>query len=112
MLCTGCAMVSAPRRNVEWPTMRPPRNAPSAGDSPNNPLAAAQALAQQIAARSPDALALTKALFHRSWTVSERRAFRIESALQLKLLLGRNHKEAIRANTAKRAPEFAPRSVA
>ncbi|MFA5939343.1 MAG: crotonase/enoyl-CoA hydratase family protein [Sinimarinibacterium sp.] len=78
----------------------------------DDPLAAAQALAQQIAARSPDALALTKALFHSSWTVSERRAFRIESALQLKLLLGRNHKEAIRANTAKRAPEFAPRSVA
>lgn len=78
----------------------------------DDPLAAAEALARQIATRSPDAVAATKALFQRSWTVSERKAFRIESALQLRLLLGRNHKEAVRANSEKRAPQFAPRSVA
>jgi enoyl-CoA hydratase/carnithine racemase len=77
----------------------------------DDPLAAARALAAGIATRSPDAVALTKRLFHRSWNVSERRAFRIESALQLKLLLGANHKEAVRANMEKRAPQFAPRSV-
>jgi len=78
----------------------------------DDPLAAAERLAREIAARSPDAVALTKALFHRSWTVSERKAFRIESALQLKLLLGRNHREAVQANMEKRAPRFAPRSGA
>ncbi|MEQ1440186.1 crotonase/enoyl-CoA hydratase family protein [Fontimonas sp. SYSU GA230001] len=77
----------------------------------DDPLSAAQALARQLATRSPDALALTKALFHRSWTASERRAFRIESALQLRLLLGDNHKEAVRANMDQRPPVFAPRRV-
>jgi enoyl-CoA hydratase/carnithine racemase len=77
-----------------------------------DPVAAAERLAREIAARSPDAVALTKALFHRSWTVSERKAFRLESALQLKLLLGRNHREAVQANMEKRAPRFAPRSGA
>ncbi len=78
----------------------------------DDPLAVARALATEIAGRSPDAVALTKQLFHRSWLASERRAFRIESALQLKLLLGRNHKEAVRANMEKRDPQFTPRSLA
>ena len=77
----------------------------------DDPLAAARALAAEIATRSPDAVALTKRLFHRSWNVSERRAFRMESALQLKLLLGGNHKEAVKANMERRAPQFAPRTV-
>lgn len=76
----------------------------------DDPLAA-RALAAEIATRSPDAVALSKRLFHSSWTVSERRAFRVESALQLKLLLGANHKEAVKANMEKRAPRFAARSV-
>ncbi|SFF50717.1 Enoyl-CoA hydratase/carnithine racemase [Fontimonas thermophila] len=77
----------------------------------DDPLGAAQALARAIAARSPDAVALAKRLFQQSWHASERRALRIESALQLKLLLGRNHREAVRANMEKRPPRFAPRSV-
>lgn len=77
----------------------------------DDPIAAARALAAEIATRSPDSVALSKRLFHRSWNVSERRAFRIESALQLKLLLGANHAEAIKTNMEKRAPQFAPRSV-
>ena len=78
----------------------------------DDPLAAAEALAREIVTRSPDAVALTKRLFHRSWNASERKAFRIESALQLKLLLGGNHREAVKANMQKRSPQFAPRSVA
>lgn len=77
----------------------------------DDPLAAAQALAREIAARSPDAVVMSKRLFRRSWTASERKAFRIESALQLKLLFSANHREAIKANNEKRAPQFAPRSV-
>ncbi len=77
----------------------------------DDPLALAERIARDIAARSPDAVALTKRLFQRTWTASERRAFRVESALQLRLLLGRNHREALRANREKRAPQFAARSV-
>ncbi|QHS11179.1 crotonase/enoyl-CoA hydratase family protein [Sinimarinibacterium sp. NLF-5-8] len=77
----------------------------------DDPLTYARALAAQIAERSPDAVALTKRLFARTWQASERWAFRVESALQLKLLLGRNHKEALRANAQKRAPQYAARSV-
>lgn len=76
------------------------------------PLQSAEALAQQIASRSPDSVAYAKALFQRSWTRSERMAFRVESALQLRLMLGGNHREAIAANVKKRAPNFKPRSVA
>lgn len=76
-----------------------------------DPLAAAQALAREIAARSPDAVAMTKRLFRTSWMASVRKAFRIESALQLKLLFGRNHREAVKANAEKRAPAFTTRSV-
>lgn len=77
----------------------------------DTPLQRAEALASQIAARSPDSVAYTKALFHRSWSVGERRAFRIESALQLRLMLGRNHREAVSANMQKRPPQFSPRTV-
>ncbi len=77
----------------------------------SNPLATAQALAREIASRSPDAVVLTKKLFRTSWMASERKAFRIECALQFKLLFGRNHREAIKANGEKRAPVFTPRSV-
>lgn len=77
----------------------------------DDPLATAQALAREIAGRSPDAVVLTKKLFRTSWMASERKAFRIESALQFKLLFGSNHREAIKANGEKRAPVFTPRSV-
>lgn len=77
----------------------------------DDPLAAAEALARQIATRSPDSVAATKALFHRSWSASVRRAFRIESALQLRLMLGANHREAVRANMEKREPRFGPRRM-
>lgn len=60
----------------------------------DDPQAAATQLAEQLMARSPDALAGTKRLFHESWTASERKAFWIESREQFGLLRSENHRRA------------------
>lgn len=74
------------------------------------PLAAAEALAAQLCARSPDAVAGAKALFHKTWNASVRRAFAVETRIQWRMFLGRNQRIAVRANLAKEAPRFEPRS--
>lgn len=75
-----------------------------------NPLKAAEELLAQILTRSPDAVAATKALLHRTRHVSPRAAFRIESRFQRKLLMGANHKIAKAAGMAKELPKFARRT--
>ncbi|MEV0249519.1 crotonase/enoyl-CoA hydratase family protein [Nocardia sp. NPDC050712] len=52
-----------------------------------DPLAAAEQLADRIAARSPHAVAGAKRLFDRSWAASARRTFAVERATQLPLIL-------------------------
>ncbi|WP_185757217.1 crotonase/enoyl-CoA hydratase family protein [Nocardia bhagyanarayanae] len=52
-----------------------------------DPLAAAEKLAERIAARPPHAVAGAKRLFERSWHASARRTFGIERATQLPLIL-------------------------
>jgi enoyl-CoA hydratase/carnithine racemase len=71
-----------------------------------DPLAAAEAMARELMTRSPDAVAAAKTLFHRTWFASVRRAFDTESGIQLRLLRGANQRIAMRANFAKREPEF------
>ncbi len=78
-------------------------------DVGEDPLAMAEALVVELRARSPDSVAATKHLFHETWLADERRAFAIESIRQLRLLLGRNQRVAMKANFAKRTPEFGPR---
>jgi len=73
------------------------------------PEQAARALADAILARSPDAVSATKALFHSTRHAAEDQAFDQESALQFKLLRGRNQSEAMAANMKKREPRFRPR---
>lgn len=75
-----------------------------------DPLADAMALAATIKTRSPDAVAATKALFHQTWNVSTSQAFAIESRIQRKLIMGKNHAIARKANFAKEAPVFLPRT--
>lgn len=75
----------------------------------DEPMAAAEALAQRIRSRSPDAIVATKALFERTWMASESEAFSIESKTQFRLLRGRNQREAMKANFEKRDPAFKPR---
>jgi enoyl-CoA hydratase/carnithine racemase len=74
-----------------------------------DPMAAAESLAAGLAEKSPSAIAAVKRLFRETRQGSERRALRRERALQLKLLLGANQREAMRANFEKRTPKFKPR---
>lgn len=76
-----------------------------------DPDAAALELAQALIARSPDALAGTKHLFDSNWrSVGEASALALERKIQLRMLLGANQREAVRANVEKRSPVFRPRS--
>jgi enoyl-CoA hydratase/carnithine racemase len=54
-----------------------------------DPMAAAEQLADRIAARSPHAVAAAKRMFDRTWNTGPRRAFGIERATQLPLLVRR-----------------------
>ncbi|MFJ6258223.1 crotonase/enoyl-CoA hydratase family protein [Rhodococcus erythropolis] len=75
----------------------------------DNPIKPAQELLSQITTRSPDAVAATKTLLHKTWNRSPRGAFWIESRIQLALMRGKNHKIVRTANAAKKLPEFAIR---
>lgn len=76
----------------------------------DDPLAAAEALVATIRTRSPDSVAATKVLFHRTWLASEDDALAAETLIQARLLAGGNAREAVRANLEKRPPRFKPRS--
>ncbi|MFO7191652.1 MULTISPECIES: crotonase/enoyl-CoA hydratase family protein [Thermocrispum] len=76
-----------------------------------DPLKDAEELAGQIATRSPDAVAYTKKLFHRTRHLSPRAALRLESRLQLRLLRGVNHKIARTAGMAKQVPQYVRRTL-
>jgi enoyl-CoA hydratase/carnithine racemase len=74
-----------------------------------DPIAAATALAEQLAQKSPDALAAGKRIFDSTWNASPRRTFARERWEQLPLMFAENTK-IIRAATAKKvAPVFKPR---
>ena len=75
----------------------------------DTPIKDAEALVAEIVTRSPDSVAASKALFHKTWAASESKALRLESVLQAKLLLGRNHGIARKANMAKKLPDFVRR---
>ena len=67
----------------------------------DDPLAAAQALAAEIATRSPDAVRGMKRLFDESWTGSAEETLRLEANIQLGLLGTPNQLEAVRAGMLK-----------
>jgi enoyl-CoA hydratase/carnithine racemase len=77
----------------------------------DDPTKDAEALAGQLVARSPDAIAAAKELFHRTWTRSPRRAFWIETVLQARLLRGANHRIARSANLAREVPSYVSRRL-
>ncbi len=74
-----------------------------------DPVVAATAFAQELAGRSPDALAAAKRLFNDTWTASPRRTFARERLEQAFLLAARNTKVAREAAFAKVRPAFGPR---
>jgi Enoyl-CoA hydratase/carnithine racemase len=77
----------------------------------DEPLKDAEALVAEIAARSPDAVAYAKRLFHTTWTRAPRWALWTESVLQGRLMTGANHKIARKAGIAKELPRYVPRRV-
>jgi enoyl-CoA hydratase/carnithine racemase len=72
----------------------------------DDPLQDAQALAAEIATRSPDAVRGMKRLFDESWTGSTERTLRLEADIQLGLIGTPNQLAAVTAGMAKLPAEF------
>lgn len=71
-----------------------------------DPAQAANAMATQIAGRSPDAIRGMKRLFNEGWNLSEAKSLALEAEIQLEVANSENQAEAVRANFEKRAPNF------
>lgn len=76
----------------------------------DDPLAAAKALAAEIAQRSPDSVAAGKQLFDDAWGASEWGALAAERKWQRRLIGRRNQRIASARNTGKPDLPYAPRS--
>jgi len=72
----------------------------------DDPLAAARALAQVIAARNPDAIRAGKRLLNAASPIDAAAVLRAESYEQQRLIGSRNQVEAVRAALEQRAPVF------
>ena len=74
----------------------------------DDPLAAARALAREIAGKSPHAVQAAKRLYEQTWTGSDpASALLLESELQVELMGSPNQIEAVTAGMNRRAPVFA-----
>ena len=71
-----------------------------------DPLAAAQELAAEIAAKSPDAVRAAKRLYEEAWPATADGALALETELQVGLLGSPNQLEAVRSGMAKEPPSF------
>jgi enoyl-CoA hydratase/carnithine racemase len=72
----------------------------------DEPLAAARALAEEIAGKSPDAIRAGKRLLEESWRADPRTGLELESELQTALIGSPNQVEAVKANFDNRPPVF------
>jgi enoyl-CoA hydratase/carnithine racemase len=72
----------------------------------DDPLAAARALAAQIASRSPDAVRGAKRLYDESWTGPAGETLALEAALQRSLIGSPNQLAAVSAGLSEQPPEF------
>jgi len=71
-----------------------------------DPLAAAQELAEEIAGRSPDAVRGAKRLFDESWNKPAEETLALEAAIQLQLMGSPNQLAAVVAGVTKQPPQF------
>src|SRR4051812_38036248 len=71
-----------------------------------DPLAAAQELAAEIAGRSPDAVRAAKRLYEETWPQAADNALALETELQVGLMGSPNQLEAVRAGFAKEPADF------
>ena len=72
----------------------------------DDPLEAAHDAANNIAAKSPDAIRAGKRLINEAWQLNESDALRLEADLQAQLIGSENQLECVRANFEKRTPDF------
>lgn len=72
----------------------------------DDPLAAAQQLAREIAGRSPDAVRRAKRLFEESWNGLAEDTLRMEAEFQLELIGSPNQLAAVVAGMKREEPEF------
>jgi enoyl-CoA hydratase/carnithine racemase len=72
----------------------------------DDPLADAQALAEEIVGRSPDAVRGAKLLFNESWNRPAEETLALEAEIQLKLIGSPNQLAAITAGMTKQPPSF------
>lgn len=70
------------------------------------PLAAARAVAEACAQRSPEAIRGVKRLVNEAWSLPEEQALALEARIQVGLLGSPNQREAVLANMERREPEF------
>lgn len=75
----------------------------------DEPFVAATRFLEEVATRSPDAVAATKRLFQRTWTAGDRRTFARERFEQARLLATHNTTVAREAAMKRVAPVFDPR---
>jgi len=73
-----------------------------------DPLAEALALAEHIAAQSPDAVRGVKRLFARAWECDAAEGLALEAELQVNILGQPNQMEAVRAGMSGDTPRFGP----
>jgi enoyl-CoA hydratase/carnithine racemase len=71
-----------------------------------DPLAAAQRLAREIAGQSPDAIRAGKRLLEEAWHAEPKSGLALEAQLQGRLIGTPNQLEAVKANFEKRAARF------
>jgi enoyl-CoA hydratase/carnithine racemase len=71
-----------------------------------DPLAAAMALAEEIAGKSPDAVRAGKRLWEESWHADAGTGLALEASLQTGLIGTPNQVEAVMSNFEKRAPNY------
>jgi enoyl-CoA hydratase/carnithine racemase len=71
-----------------------------------DPLAAAQELAAEIAAKSPDAVRAAKKLYEETWPAATGNALQLETDLQIGLMGSPNQLEAVRSGFAKEPGNF------
>jgi enoyl-CoA hydratase/carnithine racemase len=76
----------------------------------DDPLAAARELAQEYAARSPDAVAGGKHLLHEAWATDESSALAAERRWQVRMLRSKNQRIATRRNTKEPEASYVERS--
>ena len=74
-----------------------------------DPMGAAEELAQQLGERSPDAVAAAKRLFESTWNATPRRTFARERAEQLALMVTANTRAARDAAFRRETPVFSAR---